>query len=112
MGSIGWREATPKSLCPVCGKPDWCSVSSDGHLAICRRGNNGVGIHKVDKSGQDYWLYKLNGHVGSSSPEGGSTQDYDEAPEKAGPEKLDKVYGALLDELSLSNPHRQDLHRR
>lgn len=27
--------------CPICGKPDWCGVSSDGELAVCMRVDNG-----------------------------------------------------------------------
>ena len=27
--------------CPICGKPDWCSVSSDGNICICMRVSEG-----------------------------------------------------------------------
>ena len=40
------------------------------------------------------------------------SQQDGEVPEKAGPQTLDQVYGALLDELALSQAHRQDLHHR
>jgi len=29
------RRVTRASPCPVCGRPDWCTVSADGHLVIC-----------------------------------------------------------------------------
>ncbi|MBA2510433.1 MAG: hypothetical protein H0V28_03035, partial [Rubrobacteraceae bacterium] len=35
-----------------------------------------------------------------------------DAPEKADPETLDRVYGALLDILPLDGVHREDLLRR
>ena len=62
MGSAGWLPVTEESPCHVCGKSDWCSVSADGKKAICRRKDDGAGVRRTDKSGQDYWLYELNGH--------------------------------------------------
>src|SRR5215213_8432042 len=111
MSNTFWPSVTAESPCYVCGKPDWCSTSSDGKKAICRRRNNGTGERKVDTSGQEYWLYDLNGHRELNSSEDVSQQD-GEVPEKAGPQTLDQVYGALLDQLALSPAHRQDLHRR
>ena len=111
MGSAGWRAVATDSPCHVCGKPDWCSVSADGKKAICRRKDNGTGQPKVDASGQDYWLYDLNGHRELILSEDVWQQD-GEVTEKAGPQTLDQVYGTLLDQLALSHAHRQDLHRR
>src|SRR5215213_4868312 len=111
MSNTFWPSVTAESPCYVCGKPDWCSTSSDGKKAICRRRNNGTGERKVDTSGQEYWLYDLNGHRELNSSEDVSQQD-GEVPEKANPQTLDRVYGALLDQLALSPAHRQDLHRR
>jgi hypothetical protein len=111
MGSVGWRAASTDSPCSVCGKPDWCSVSADRKRAICRRKDDGSGVLRTDKSGQDYWLYELNGHGTPGLPEEGPSEDREE-PERANPETLDRVYGALLGALDLSHAHRQDLHRR
>jgi AAA domain/3'-5' exonuclease/Domain of unknown function (DUF3854) len=111
MGSAGWLPVTEESPCHVCGKSDWCSVSADGKKAICRRKDDGTGVRRTDKSGQDYWLYELNGHRELILSEDVSQQD-GEVPEKADPQTLDQVYGALLDALALSHAHRQDLHRR
>jgi hypothetical protein len=111
MGSAGWLLVTEESPCHVCGKSDWCSVSADGKMAICRRKDGGAGVRRTDKSGQDYWLYELNGHRELISSEDVSQQD-GEVPEKADPQTLNQVYGTLLDGLSLSHAHRQDLHRR
>ncbi|HVF03118.1 MAG TPA: AAA family ATPase [Rubrobacteraceae bacterium] len=108
MSSGGWREASQEYSCPICGKPDWCSVSDDDVWAICRRKDNGTGEHKVDASGADYWLYRLK----EPPVESVSQEDPPEVPERVEPETLDQVYGALLDELSLRHAHRQDLQRR
>src|SRR5919112_1782732 len=111
MGSAGWPLVTEESPCHVCGKSDWCSVSADGKKAICRRKDDGTGVRRTDKSGQDYWLYELNGHRELIFSEDVSQQD-GEVLEKADPQTLDQVYGALLDQLALSPAHRQDLHCR
>ena len=111
MGSARWQLVTEESPCHVCGKSDWCSVSADGKKAICRRKDDGTGVRRTDKSGQDYLLYELNGHRELILSEDVSQQD-GEVPEKADPQTLDQVYGTLLDQLALSPAHRQDLHRR
>ncbi len=115
MGSVGWQPVTKSAPCHVCGKSGWCSVSADGKKAICRRRDSGAGLHRTDKSGQDYWLYELNGSRPSAGPStgvrGGAPTPSD-APEKADPETLDRVYRALLDELPLDDAHQEDLLRR
>lgn len=39
--------------CPVCGKPDWCSVSEDGGVAVCMRTPSG----KPSKNGG--WVHRI-----------------------------------------------------
>jgi len=94
--------------CSVCGKPDWCSVSDDNIFAVCRRKSDGTGERKVDASGTDYWLYKLK----DSPLENVPRDDPPEVSERADPDTLDRVYGALLAELPLSHVHWENLHRR
>ena len=110
MSSSGWQPVTEESPCHVCGKPDWCSVSADDKKAICRRKDDGTGAAgETSRAG----LLALRAER-AQGPEltGRMPPARGEIPEKADPQTLDQVYGALLDELSLSHAHRQDLHRR
>ena len=105
-----WCHVSPHEPCRICDKPDWCSVSADGTWALCRRLDTGAGIHKVDKTGADYWLYRLNGHVPCR-------QSLIELPvqphiKRANSVTLDGVYRALLAALPLSSMHRQALRQR
>lgn len=43
------RHVTAKDPCPVCDKPDWCSVSENGEVVICMRVSDGA--HKATKNG-------------------------------------------------------------
>ena len=60
-----WRHVSHSAPCPICGHPNWCSFSADGVWMLCRRVDNGTGLHRVDKAGADYWLYRRDGHVPS-----------------------------------------------
>lgn len=50
----GWHNATRAHPCPVCGKPDWCSISDDGRVCVCRR----VPSEKLVRSGCG-WIHPL-----------------------------------------------------
>jgi hypothetical protein len=77
--------------------------------ALCRRIDAGEGIHRVDKTGCEYWLYRLDG----ARPERPVIQlPLRQSPERASPDVLHRVYAALLDSLTLSNLHRANLRRR
>ncbi len=104
-----WREATRREPCPICGRSDWCRIN--GTWVVCRRVDNGRGIHRVDKSGADYWLYKLDGVVGPVAVD--ALPELPQAePERAEDKVLYAVYTSLLRALSLSNTHRDNLHAR
>ncbi|MBI4025190.1 MAG: hypothetical protein HY360_09430, partial [Verrucomicrobia bacterium] len=107
--STGWSDVTEKAPCPICKHPDWCSRSQDGRMIVCRRIDNGMGIHKVDRSGGDFWLYRLDG---ISMPS--TTQVVDLPPEapRAAPEILDRVYRSLLNLLTLEKHHYENLWAR
>ena len=49
----GWRNATHRERCPICDKPDWCSVSDDGAACVCMRVE---GDRQVKNGG---WLHRL-----------------------------------------------------
>lgn len=105
-----WATVSRQHPCPMCGRPDWCSISADGVWALCRRVDTGAGIHRTDKSGADYWLYRLDGQ----SPCRQLTREppSPSLPERADPATLDRVYRALLAWLPLSATHRQALRQR
>jgi len=106
---MSWHEVTPKNPCCNCHKPDWCGVSDDGILGVCRRFPPENGIHRIGKAG-DYWVFRLNGPLPAirqalALPSRPTTQCAD-------PQTRNAVYRALLARLSLAATHRQDLHRR
>jgi len=48
-----WVRVTRQAPCPVCEKPDWCTVTADGALVCCmrvtsdRKAKNGGWIHRI-----------------------------------------------------------------
>lgn len=50
---MNWVRVKRDKLCPICGKPDWCSVSADGTVVCCMRTES----PKECKSGG--WFHKL-----------------------------------------------------
>jgi 5S rRNA maturation endonuclease (ribonuclease M5) len=53
---MGWKRVTARRPCPICDKPDWCTISDDGTLACCMRAKsdhvagNGGYIHPLTSS--------------------------------------------------------------
>lgn len=35
--NANWHNASKSHPCPVCGHRDWCTISNDGAVAVCRR---------------------------------------------------------------------------
>jgi len=105
-----WHEVTRSTPCAICGKPDWCCVSTDGAWAICRRVDTGVGRHKQDKGGAEYWLYRLDG--GALQPRPTVEMPPPSNPVCAETGTLDRIYHNLLDALPLAPSHCQALHQR
>lgn len=104
-----WSNVTADEPCPICGKPDWCSVSADGHCICCRREANG-GEEKVDKSGGVFWVHYLDTPIARAAPRPAPASTL--AVTRAGDETLDRVYRDLQGLLVLSEAHRQALRSR
>ncbi len=56
-----WVRVTRQSPCPICNKPDWCSISSDGAIVVCMRVSDGA----VKETRNGGFLHRL-----SESPPG------------------------------------------
>lgn len=106
-----WKEVKRSHPCPICGKDHWCSISDDGAWVVCRRADSGAGKYKVDKAGGEYWVYCLvdNPLPGRPEPE---IPESEIAVNKLDPAVLDRAYNVLLNSLSLSKKHRENLLER
>lgn len=121
----GWTNANRGRPCPICDHDDWCGISPDEKLVLCRRGDEAGTAAKVytDKSGVAYWPFFLDadgrwtsgfGARGQVDPEADSdtsiepgTRWYSHEP--LGAEDLDRCHRALLGALALTDAHRQRL---
>lgn len=54
-GREGFQRVSRQNPCPICKKPDYCLVSSDGSAAICPRMDQGA----VKRIGEAGWLHRL-----------------------------------------------------
>lgn len=104
------REVTSSQPCPVCGKHNYCWISTSGLRGGCYRStaavaDDGVSIlgMKTDARGTQYrtWTRRASDVVQSSN-----------CLSLARPEDLDAVYRALSDKVPLSTKHRGQLHKR
>ena len=112
--TAAWRHVSVDNPCLVCGKTDWCSLSADGAVALCRRVAEG-GSRRVDRAGGEYWVHRLAPadpavarHTPPPSGDGPSPLPI----EAAAPDVLDRAYRAALGALALSDAHLAALQRR
>lgn len=49
----GWSRVNRQKPCPICERPDWCLLSSDGGGAICAR------VESPKRCGEAGWLHRL-----------------------------------------------------
>jgi len=114
--AVHWVGVTGNDPCPICGKPDWCSRSSDGRVVNCRRTitNHEVpgwwfeDIHR-DKAGQPYSRWQSLGETTEVS------KCRPPAPHRvdaAGIKTRDTAYRTFLDHLRLPRTPWAELQRR
>lgn len=106
-----WNAVSSTKPCLICSKSSWCQQSQDGTWCMCRRVDTGHGIHRTDRSGVDYWLYRLDGSqaVETAAP---SDEQITSSVSCAFPEDRHRVYTELLRLLDLSDAHRANLADR
>lgn len=54
--NANWHNVNRNEPCPICRKTDWCSVSNDGAMCVCRR----IESDRPTKSGYG-WIHRLRG---------------------------------------------------
>ncbi|MFM5956973.1 MAG: hypothetical protein ACKOQ2_07385, partial [Dolichospermum sp.] len=59
--SSEWKEVSKNNPCPLCGKPDWCSVSPDASAVLCRRTDTAPhGWKKIKDSKDGYPIFVID----------------------------------------------------
>jgi hypothetical protein len=53
-----WHDVSRRERCTVCDRPDWCSRSTNGAIAICRRQGGGGATQRTDKNSATFWLHR------------------------------------------------------
>ena len=100
MPDSNWKRVSRDEHCPICGKPDWCTVTTDGMIACCMR------VEAEKQAANGGWIHNLSDtprpFVISYAPTSYKNP-------KASPAVLDKVYSAMLSRLTLSEVHRDEL---
>jgi hypothetical protein len=91
--------------CPICGKPDWCSMASDSSFVICMRVSRGSRFETRNGG----YLHRC-GALSNLSPLVYTAKS--DASIIRSVESRHAVYSALLERLTLRNNHATDLVRR
>ena len=110
MSADAWQDVSRRQPCPICGKPDWCSVAIDGSpYAICRRVFEGAVRIKMDRNGGEFAVHRLSESVPHLLKRLRPSKR--NAP-CAIPEMRDKVYSRVLALLQLRSQHKDNLNVR
>lgn len=107
-GRRKFRNVTVSNPCPSCGKPDWCCLSDDGDICVCRRQGD-PSQQKTDKNGETYYLHRLRP---ASSPSEPQYSLADGGGRLADPQIRHDIYNGLLQCLDLSAQHEAALRAR
>jgi len=100
MQDSNWKRVSKDEHCPICGKPDWCTVTADGMIACCMR------VEAEKQAANGGWIHNLSD---TPRPFVVSYAPTSEKNPKASPAVLDKVYSAMLSRLTLSEVQRDEL---
>jgi DNA primase len=93
-------RVTRQKPCPICKRPDWCSVDDDGSIIICMRVSNG----SVSETKNGGYLHVLRDHQHPFRH-----QQPQAKPNAITIGQRHPVYSALLDMLPLSGKHADHL---
>lgn len=105
----GLIKVSSRNRCPICNKPDWCGIAKDGSLAVCmrvedgalRESRNGGFVHVLKESEYKAWPNPIHTNVSQSA-----------TLAMAAIGQRHAVYTALLESLTLTGRHGDDLLRR
>ena len=105
---MAFMEVSADQPCPVCEKTDWCRIDLETNRAECHRPYG----EPLKYTASGYGIYRIAaGEVYEKPPENISSAQ-PEVRNKADIVTLNKVYSALLDMLTLSSGHRDNLRKR
>lgn len=91
--------------CGVCGKPDWCAITSDGRFALCQRLDSWQGKRAIRETAGG-WLHALDERDWQPPPQPGSSQPGCQPLPR---ELLDRIYRRLTEECGLNEEARNDI---
>lgn len=109
--SGGFVNVTHRNPCPICGKPDWCSVSEDGNVVLCRRAGNPAET-RYDKNGGSYWIHRLSDSCKSTLSNPIHSRSVAHPAISLEPSVLDEMYRFLLHSLCLHQEHVERLQSK
>ncbi|CEP67135.1 Domain of unknown function DUF3854 [Moorella glycerini] len=104
----GFRKASRREPCPICGHPDWCGFNS--YLCSCMRVSEGAFKHIILSNGQVAHLHRLE--TGMVAPGKQWEEFIIPEVEPAPVEVRDRVYRHFLRLLELYPRHKEELLRR
>jgi hypothetical protein len=93
-----------KNPCPICNKPDWCSVSENGAVTFCCRVS--TGSIKQASNGAYIHILKYNDAIIHPSRPIAITQTVEKPV--ADIDQRNKVYSALLNDYLILSPQHSD----
>jgi hypothetical protein len=114
-GKTQWDNVSSRRPCPICEKPDWCSITSCGRGVICRRVDYhptyGKGKPRTDEMSTAYF-YDLRPASERMDFCGLPEPKFVIGAERANPDTLNLVYKELFSRLPLDSNHLENLVAR
>lgn len=95
MDTVGYKRASKKRPCGICGKPDWCSFTRNESISFCARST--ARADRISGHGWGIYYHFVPEYSISNRPKQKANRKYPHEIHSSDPKLRDRVYRKLIE---------------